>query len=79
MASLAGAGESKADGLSGPAGAQAQAPRLDVDAAIPEVRLGGGDFNVDRAGDVEADVLVVGGGVSHVYGFAVHGYGEGGG
>ena len=76
MASLAGEDEAKADGLAVTSGAQTQAPRLDVDAAIPEVRLGGGDFDVDRAGDVEADVVVIGGGVGHVDGLAVHCNGE---
>ena len=61
-----------------PSGAQAEAPGLDIDAAIPKARLGGGDGYVCGAGDVEADKLIAGGGVSHVHGLAVHSDGEGG-
>jgi hypothetical protein len=51
-------------------------PGLNIHALRPEARLGGGNLHGHRAGDVEADKLVAGGGVGHVHGLAVHLDGE---
>ena len=71
--------EPEADGLALPRGAQAQPPGLDIDAAIPEARLGCGNGYVHGAGDVKADEFIARGRVGHVYRLAVHADGKGGG
>ena len=79
MESLAGPASRKRMVWPLPRRPQAQPPRLDVYAAIPEAGLGGGDGDVHGAGDVEADEFVTRGRVGHVHRLAVHRDGEGGG
>ncbi len=69
----------EADGLALTGGAQAEAPGLDIDAAVPESGLGGGDSNVHGALGVKRDPVVTGGGVGYVDGLAVDGDVKGGG
>src|SRR5580698_1465401 len=55
-----------------------ETPGLDVDAAVPEARLGRGDGNVDGTGDVEGDPVIAGGGVGYVNWLVVDGHSESG-
>ena len=64
--------EAKPDRLSITRGAQASAPRLNVHAAIPEMRLGGGDFDVHRSRGVEIGVVIIRSRVRDIHRLAVH-------
>ncbi len=55
---------------------QAQAPRLNVDATIPEAGVGCGDGDVHGARDVEVDEVVACGDVGYIDRLAVYGDGE---
>lgn len=67
----------EADGPAVTGGTDAEAPGFDVDAAVPEAGLGGGDGDIDGAGDVEGDPVVTSSSMSHIDRLAVDGYGEG--
>jgi len=55
---------------------QAQAPRLNVDAAIPEAWIGRSDGDVHGARDVEVDEVVACGDVGYIDRLAIYGDGE---
>ena len=79
MESLAGPGKPKANGLRFAfrvRGANAQPPRLDVDAAVPEMRVGCGNRNIRGPGGVEADEFVVRSGMGHIDPLVVYRDGE---
>ena len=52
--------------------AQSQPPRLNIHAAIPEMRVGRGNRNVHGPCRVEADEFVIRSGVGHVHPLVVH-------
>jgi len=70
-------GDFEPDSLAVAHGADAKPPWLDVDTFIPEAGLLGGDGDGYRAGNVEVDEVVAGGGVSYVDGLVIHSDGKG--
>ena len=73
------AGDFESDGLALAYGADAEPPRFDVDALVPEAGFSGGDGDGDGAGDVEIDEVVAGCGVGYIDGLVINRNGEGGG
>ena len=70
-------GDFEPDSLAVAHGADAKPPWLDVDTFIPEAGLVGGDGDGYRAGNIEVDEVVAGGGVSYVDGLVIHSDGKG--
>jgi len=68
----------EADSLFRPNWPDSQAPRLDIDAVIPETGLARGDGDVYGTGDVERGPMKTSCGMSYVDLLAVDGDGEGG-
>jgi hypothetical protein len=73
------AGNLEPDGLTVTHGSDAEPPGFDVDTFIPKARLDSGDGDSYRAGDVEVNEVVTGGGVSYIDGLVADGYRECGG